>query len=139
MDIDSNFVQVDNKKNIVVVKINPKLYPVDILYTAAYSLMEKAYVIFEGSLQESVYAILKPRNFKGTLEELGNLFYEELTAAAFYAVQLVRNQGIREALLKGLSDTFSFNESDMESEEDIGKLWEERFGDGNEGRSEEKE
>ncbi|MBR9681997.1 MAG: hypothetical protein GOV00_04340 [Candidatus Altiarchaeota archaeon] len=132
---DFDFIQPDEKKKLVVVKINPKLYPIDIIYSASYSVMEKAFVMLEGSLDEKVYVVLKLRNFKGTLEELGQLFYDELNAAAFYAVQLARSQGVREALIHGLSQASPL-ENMSDSEESIGQLWEEKFGEANEGSSE---
>ncbi len=131
---DLDFIEPDDKRNLVVVKVDPRIYPVDLIYNAAYSIMEKAYVILEGSLQDAVYAILKPRNFKGSLRDLGRLFYDELTASAFYAVQLARNRGVREALIQGLSNRFPVeNEYD---EEEIIKEWEDKFGDSDERDSE---
>ncbi|HDR53601.1 MAG TPA: hypothetical protein ENN60_02950 [archaeon] len=128
-----HFVEPDPERQLVTVRVNPKLYPVDLIYSAAYTLMDKAYVMLDGSLEETVFVILKPRNpvvGDADLEKLGQTFYDELTAAAFYAVQLSRNQGVREALLTGLANSFPATE---ESEEDIAKIWEEKFGEVDEG------
>ena len=113
---------MDKKKNVVVVKVNPKIFPLDIIYSAAYSILERAYVILDGDPEKEVYVILKPKILEKGLEELGYLFYNELLNAAFYTIQLVRNKELREALIRA---TTPIEEEEFES---IAKTWEERFG-----------
>jgi hypothetical protein len=122
---DSEFIQADEKKKLVVVKINPKVFPIDLVYSASYSIMSRAYVILDGSPDGTIYAMLKPRSFKGSLEELGQEFYDELVSAAFHTVQFVRNKEIRDAMISSLSPL-------QTDEEDIAKIWEEKFGEGSE-------
>jgi len=119
---EEEFIQVDNKNNVVVVKINGKIFPVDLVYSAAYAMLDRAYVILDGDPEKTVYAIVKPRNFDGSLEELGRIFYNELLNAAFFTVQLVRNKEVREALIRA---TAPVEEPELE---EIATTWEEKFG-----------
>jgi len=116
------FISVDDKKKIVTVKVNAKVFPIDIIYSAAYSVLDRAYVILDGDPGEQVVALLRPRTFKGKLEELGRVFYDELINFAFYAVQSLRNNDIKTALVNAATgaqeDTF----------EDIVEIWEDKFG-----------
>lgn len=125
------FIKVDEKNKTVTVKINAKVFPIDIIYSAAYSMLDRAYVILDGDPENVVYAILKPRNFEGSLEELGKIFYDELINYAFYVVQSIRNKDIKEAIIRATLP-------EEESFEDIATIWEEKFGEKVEGGNEEK-
>lgn len=124
---ESDFLHVDEKGKSVVVKINAKMFPIDLVYDAAYSMLGRAYVILDGNPNEEVFAILTPRNFKGDLQELGRIFYDEIVNSSFYAVQLMRNKDVRTALVESITP-FS-----KESDEDVVELWEDRFTDKEEG------
>lgn len=130
MTLESDFIQPDEKKGLVVVKVNARVFPLDLVYDAAYSIMDRAYVILDGLPDKEIYVILKPRTFKGKLDDLGRSFYDELVAAAFHAVQFVRNKDVRDALIESMAPLTS-------DEEDIATLWEEKFGEGIEGSIEE--
>ncbi|TRO61917.1 hypothetical protein E2P64_00060 [Candidatus Bathyarchaeota archaeon] len=142
----SEFIKPDKKSGVVVVKIKAEVFPIDLVYTAAHRVMERAYVILDGSPSEEVYAILKPRKYKGDLEELGRIFYDELIAAAFHTVQFVRNKEMREALVASLAEGRVAAAPVVEQEEpeedfdekDIATLWEDKFGEGSEGSNKKK-
>ncbi|MBR9679764.1 MAG: hypothetical protein GOU99_01795 [Candidatus Altiarchaeota archaeon] len=138
MSSESDFIQPNKKNGLVVVKINVKVFPIDLIYSAAYSIMDRAYVILDGSPEDTIYAILKPRTFKGELAELGRIFYDDLVASAFQTVQLVRNRDLRNALLQSLVPAGTpvqeeqFKE-ELVDEKDIAALWEDKFGEKIEG------
>ncbi|MBR9689442.1 MAG: hypothetical protein GOV01_00910, partial [Candidatus Altiarchaeota archaeon] len=102
MTTDMEFIKPDAKKGVVVVRVNSHVFPIDLVYNASYMIMDRAYVILDGSPSETIYVILKPRTFKGKLEELGQIFYDELVAAAFHTVQFVRNKELRETLMHSI-------------------------------------
>jgi len=146
-----SFIEPDKKKGFVVVEVNSEVFPIDLVYNAAYLMLDRAYVILDGSPGETVYALLRPRNFKGELEELGRTFYDELVASAFQAVQFVRNNGMQQALLQSISQGqgdvpsgqsgpapggASSGDAEEFDEEDIATLWEDKFGGAGEGDSE---
>lgn len=145
MSPESNFISVKKGKDEVTVKINTEVFPIDLIYTASYHMLDRAYVILDGSPSEVVYAILKPRSFEGPLDELGREFYDQLISCAFGAVQVVRNEGMREALFNAIwSGAPGLVEEEVTpsapelpedipddedfDEEDIATLWEEKFG-----------
>ena len=121
----SDFIQVDEKNKTVVVKVNTKVFPMDIIYSAAYFLLDRAYVVLDGDPNKEVFVILSPRTFKGELEDLGRMFFDELIHAGFEAVQLLRNKDLKDALINALTEASGSKEVD---EEDIATLWEEKFG-----------
>lgn len=138
----AEFIKPDTKNGVVVVKIKAEVFPIDLIYTAAHRVMERAYVILDGSPNEEVYAILRPRKYKGDLEELGRIFYDELVAAAYHTVQFVRKKEMREALMASLVPgeapvEVGGPEEDFD-EKDIATLWEDKFGEGSEGSSKKK-
>jgi len=137
MTKQDDFVEVDTKRNTVIVKVNAGVFPIDIIYGAAYSLIDRAYVILDGDPGSEIYAIMKPRNFQGSLEELGRLFYDELLNFAFYTVQSIRNKEIKEALVRATVGEPLREPEEEEDAEDIAKLWEEKFGEANDKSSSE--
>ena len=126
-----DFIQVDEKNKTVTVRVNTKVFPIDLVYEAAYLLLDRAYVVLDGDPEKEVFAILSPRTFKGELSDLGRIFFDELVAAAFNAVQFMKNKELREALMESLVPEVS--------EEDIATIWEEKFGGAGEIGSEEGE
>lgn len=145
----SQFIEPNAKEGVVVVKVNPEVYPIDLVYEAAYSIMDRAYIILDGSPSETIYVMLRPRTFKGELLELGQIFYDELVSAAYYTVQLVRNKEIRDALISSLTPqdvpvkpvestqeiAIPEDKDFTQEEKEIATLWEEKYGkrDDNEG------
>ena len=138
----NQFIEPNAKEGMVVVKVNPEVYPIDLVYEAAYSVMDRAYIILDGSPSETIYAILRPRTFKGELMELGQIFYDELVSAAYYAVQIVRNKEVRDALISSLTPqdvpvpavketqevAIPEDEDFTQEEKEIATLWEDKYG-----------
>ena len=127
---DKDFFEVNKKEGFVMVKVNKQIFPIDLIYNAAYMILDRAYVILDSSPGYIVYVLLRPRTFKGELEELGRIFYDELVSTAFQTVQFVRNQGMREVLMRSLVEEET-DEADI-NEKDIATLWEDKFGESRE-------
>jgi len=133
---ESDFIKADQEKGVVTVVVNPEVFPIDLVYNAAYMLMDRSYIMLDGSPSEKIYVIMKPRTYKGKLLELGRMFYDELVASAFHAVQLVRNKEMREALMSSMApaskeacEVKTKPEPEEEfDEKDIATIWEEKFG-----------
>jgi len=109
-----NAVKVDDEKKRVLVKVNPKVFHLDVIYVAAYVLMDRAYVFIDGDPEKEIFVELKSK-IDGDLEKLGNDFHEELINYSVYYSQLEKNKGIKLAILQKalLSDDL-----DLKSEED---------------------
>ncbi len=119
-----NNMDINEKGNFVLVSINPKIYPLEIIYSAAYTFIDRAYVIIDGDPSEELFVELKLKE-KGDLETLGREFNNELVNYAVYAVQSVRTQNVRDALVEKVfssntedATTTQATETDVEDEDD---------------------
>lgn len=117
-----NNMEVNKKAGFVLVSLNPKIYPLDIVYSAAYAMIDKVWVIIDGHPEEEIFVELKPKQ-KMSLEELGRLFNEELLNYAFYKTMAQQNKEVREAIIKR---AFLTNTQEMQPSQDIRKTEAER-------------
>ncbi|MBW2979897.1 hypothetical protein KY360_00590 [Candidatus Woesearchaeota archaeon] len=92
-------IDVDNKENCCLISINPKIYPLDAIYSAAYVFLDKSYVLLDGDPKEKITVELRPKE-KQDLEKLGREFNNELLNYAQYKKQAELNKEIRQVLLQ---------------------------------------
>jgi len=52
------------ENDLVKIELNPKLYNLDVIYSGAYSLMEKAYIYFDGDIESKIIVTLTYKNKK---------------------------------------------------------------------------
>jgi His-Xaa-Ser system protein HxsD len=93
--------------NFVLVSVNPKIYSLDVVYSAAYALMDKAFIIIDGDPAEEILVELRPKDNSVTIEQLGRKLNNELLNYAVYKSQAKLNRGIREAIVKRAFETQS--------------------------------
>ena len=72
----------------------------DIYGTPTYSFLDKAYILIDGNPTTEILVKIKPKNPKQNLEKLGREFNNELINYAFYNSQSLRNQQIKEAIIR---------------------------------------
>ena len=82
----------------VILKINPKLYPLDLIYSASYIFLDRAYVLLAGDPEKEILVRLKPKT-KEELDNLGDEFMNELINYANYHQRSEQTMNIREMLL----------------------------------------
>ncbi len=111
-----NNMQIDEKNNSVLITINSKIYPLEIVYSAAYVFIDRAYVIIDGDPEDKLIVELKLKE-KGNLDELGREFNNELVSYAVYVIQSARTQGVRDALVEKVFST-NTEKSAPETEDD---------------------
>lgn len=102
-DADSkriNNLEIGKEGEYLIVSINPKIYPLEVIYSAAYVFLDRAYLLIDGNPEEEVFVQMKPKNRKEDLEKLGNEFNNELVNYSVYVVQAVRNQPLRKAIIE---------------------------------------
>jgi len=90
---------VRNDESKVIVKINPKIYPMDVVYSAAYIFLDKAYVLIDGDPKKEIIVELKPKK-KENIETLGNEFNNELLNYANYKKFSEKNKDIRTMIVQ---------------------------------------
>ena len=97
-------LEVHKKDNFVIVYVNPKLYPLEVIYSAAYVFINDVYIVIDGNPDEEILIRLRPKSNKN-LEELGREFNEQLLNYMAYIQRSMKNQSIREILIKRALDT----------------------------------
>lgn len=100
MDVQTKAnLEIDKKENQVTVSVNPKIYSADVIYSAAYVFLDKAYVLVDGDPEDEIIVQLKPKN-PYDLEKLGREFNNELLSYSFYKTQAEKNTAVREAMIQ---------------------------------------
>jgi len=132
-------IKIDEKENACIIKLNPKIYPLDVIYSAAYVFIDKAYIILEEDHNKNIEVFLKPKA-QTDLNELGGEFYNELLNYAQYKTQAKKNKVIRQTIIQRALITNDPNiiEEDDLFDEDIDEYlddpkgiaipWEEKYG-----------
>lgn len=91
-------LEIHKKDNSIIVSVNPNLYPLEVIYSAAYIFINRAFIIIEGNPKEEILIKLIPKD-KTDLEILGREFNTELINYMSYMYRTIRNQSIREAMV----------------------------------------
>jgi His-Xaa-Ser system protein HxsD len=129
-------IQINEKEEYALLSINPKIYPLDIIYSASYIMIDKAYIFLDGNPDEEIIVELRKReNTSLSLKEIVYDFNNELLNYAVYKQQAENNKIIRETILQKILLTNDQNyfspegnphtEQNIEDPEEILKLWEE--------------
>lgn len=123
-------LEINKKENFVLVSVNPKIYPLNVIYAAAYVFIDRAYVIIDGNPEEGVIVELKAKG-KEDLKKLGYEFNNELLNYAVYEGQAKDNSEVRAVLIKRALLTNGEEETEddfIEDPEGIAVPWEEKYG-----------
>ncbi|MBU4204937.1 hypothetical protein KKH26_02035 [Patescibacteria group bacterium] len=143
----NEMLKINEDENCVFISINPKIYPLDVIYTVSYVFLEKAYLILDGEPDKEIIVklIAKIKVDKEQLRQLGNDFFNELINYGFYKNQSEKNNVIRQILLqKALFGDVGEDEEELgddldeidleddldeiEDPEQIAVPWEEKYG-----------
>jgi len=92
-------LEVHKKDNFVIVSVNPKLYPLEVIYSTAYIFINNTYVMIDGDPGEEIIVQLIPKT-DTDIEVLGREFNNELLNYMVYMHRSMKNQGIREAIVQ---------------------------------------
>lgn len=132
-----------------ILSINPKLYSLETVYSAAYVFLDRAYILLDGDPKKEILVRLKPKE-KEDLNKLGGEFFNELINYADYQKRAEQTKKIREVLLQRalitndpsiiqdnitedndeLDDVTDLEDDDyLDDPEGIAIPWEEKYGD----------
>lgn len=93
------------KDGSAFVSVNPKIYPLDVIFSAAYVFTDKNYIVLDGNPEEEVIVEIKPKEKTDEMEKIAMEFNNELVNYGSYAVQLARNAHLREHILHRVLQT----------------------------------
>ncbi len=84
------------------IALNPKIYPVAVVLSAAYSLLDRGYFLVSGSPERELAVEIRSKGkpSKEALQALCDSFSDELVNSAIYAIQSANNRPLREAILR---------------------------------------
>jgi His-Xaa-Ser system protein HxsD len=139
----SGFSVVDGSARVCV---NPKLHNLDVVYSAAYTFLDKAYILLDGDPDNEIIVTIRPKDGYNA-EKLGFEFSNELLNYSHYKSKVKELGVVRQVILQRallVYDTKNANYEDGNSEEvdslidedldfedveDIATPWEEKYGD----------
>ncbi|MBN1543865.1 His-Xaa-Ser system protein HxsD [Candidatus Woesearchaeota archaeon] len=98
--MDENNKKTTYDGDSAVLKINPKIYPLDVIYSAAYIMIDKAYIILDGDPEKEISVNIQRKEDGQELKKIVQEFNEELLNYAVYKSQSEKNKELREAILK---------------------------------------
>ncbi len=128
----------------IVLNVNPKVYDLDTVYSAAYVFLDKAFILLDGDPEKEILVRLRPKT-DYDLEKLGNEFFNELINYGDYSKRAADTRKIREMILQRAiitndpsaiqDDELDSVLEDMDDDEDwiddpegIAVPWEEKYG-----------
>lgn len=155
MGEETSNLNISKTNNSIKICLNTKIYPINVIYAACYSLLDQVYVHIDGNPTSEMIIELEPK-IKSNLEQLSKEFENEIIKHAFYNAQNKDSTGTKILMLKrilAMPDTYaqinvpeeelgriqeksdfinnikkdeqSLNDDDIE---DIAVPWEEKYG-----------
>lgn len=93
-------IEIDEKEGFAVFSINPEIYDVNIVSSAAYIMLDKAFIVLDGDPKTSIKVEIRRKKQEDDIKKLIGLFNEELLNYKTYHVQSEKNKNIREMILQ---------------------------------------
>ena len=87
------------EKNQISIKLNPLFYPLEVVYSASYALIDKAYFSFDGDPDKEIIVNVVPKENVES-EQLRKDFNNELLNYLEYKMNYERNKDIRHVILQ---------------------------------------
>lgn len=91
-------------KGHTLMSINPKIYPLEVIHAAAYSMIDRAYVILDGDPAEEILVELIPKD-KKYRKDIELEFSNELLNYAVYYNQARMNKEARDSIIQRVFST----------------------------------
>ncbi len=110
-------LKINKKEKTATLSINPKIFPLEVIYSAAYVLMDKLYIVLDGDPKNKIEVFLKTKNPKDDIEKIVMKFNNELINYSVYAIQAARTSEIRKIIVERALMTNTIDEDDENNEE----------------------
>ena len=111
------------KDGSVILSVNPKIYPLDVIFSAAYIFTDKNYIILDGNPEEEILVEIKPKEKSNEMEKIAMEFNNELVNYGSYAVQSARNTHLRHIILQRVLQTAGYQTRSEVSNLSDSKPW----------------
>ena len=94
-----------------IFSINPKIYPIDIVYSASYIMIDKAFILLDGDPFREIKVEIRKKGKEQDIKQVIEEFNQELLNYAVYRSQTEKNKALTDAvmekiLLTNTPDTF---------------------------------
>ena len=131
-------IEINEKEGSCFVSVNTRLYPLDVVYSAAYVFIDKAYIVLEGD-KNKLKVMLKPKD-ACDLERLGSEFNNELLNYALHNKKNEKTKAVRDAIMQRalITNDPSIIDDDALFDEELDEIfddpegiaipWEEKYG-----------
>ena len=88
----------DKGDNSITINVKTNIYPLDVIYSAAYVFLDKAYILLDGDPKKTVTVKMVPKEGQD-IKMLGMEFNNELLGYSLYKKQSEKNSPIRQAII----------------------------------------
>jgi His-Xaa-Ser system protein HxsD len=112
-------VEIDDILGCGLLKLNPEIYPLEIIFSAAYIMIDKAFIILDESPNKEILVEITRKDKKQDIKKLIEEFNEELLNYLTYKTQSKKNAKLREYILQRLIITNNPEIITKEENEDI--------------------
>ena len=95
---ENSKIGICRKEGVARISVNPNIYSMDVIYSAAHAFTKECYVLLDGDIKTRIIVELKPFEAQN-LEELGRNFLNRLLSYQIYRQKRSENEKIRNLLL----------------------------------------
>lgn len=111
-----NNLEINRSDDKIIATIDPKIYSMAVIFSAAYVFIDKNYVVITGDPDKEVFVEIKPKEKEDDLEGIGRNFNNELLNYAVYYYQSEVNKDVRNVIVQ--KTLFSGNNNDCGCDDD---------------------
>lgn len=104
---ESTAFRIDKKAGELSVTVNPKIYPLPLVYQAADVFIDRAYVVLDGDPEKEIKVLIRPKSKGVSLERIAGDFNNELLNYAAYFVRSQVNKDLRNSIVERAFQTAS--------------------------------
>jgi hypothetical protein len=105
------------------ININPRIYPIDLIYSSASMFLDKAFFFFEGNLDTEITVLIEPKEKETEGENLIKEFFNEVIVQFENSKRYASTKGIRDKFMNQVFEVGEFSNNlffDTKTKEMIG-------------------
>ncbi len=122
-------LKINKAENYIFFSVNPSIFSLEVVYSAAYIMIDKAYIFLDGNPKRSIDIEIRAKKENQDLKRLALEFNNELINYANYKQQNKENKEIREMILQRALQTNlitpEYTEGNIKDPKNIKEAWSE--------------